>query len=127
MGLRHHSPTPQGAAVVAVSSRFATHSPPRRWQRLEKPPLLRWSGSGVGGWRDEVEWLERVEKCGEDSPEKATGKCRGGSSVACDDEVEVMMRRRLEMVGVATAYLPEKGRLENNWRRRLWKVVEVRR
>ncbi|GJX63445.1 hypothetical protein Tco_0296345 [Tanacetum coccineum] len=31
-------------------------------------------GSGVGGWRDEVEWLERVEKCGEDSPEKATGK-----------------------------------------------------
>ncbi|GKC95134.1 hypothetical protein Tco_1160576 [Tanacetum coccineum] len=49
------------------------------------------------------------------------------SSVACDDEVEVMMGRRLEMVGVATAYLPEKGRRENNQRRRLWKVVEVRR
>ncbi|GKB82660.1 hypothetical protein Tco_0949555 [Tanacetum coccineum] len=31
-------------------------------------------GSGVGGWVDEVEWLERVEKCGEDSPEKSTGK-----------------------------------------------------
>ncbi|GJZ31401.1 hypothetical protein Tco_0576448 [Tanacetum coccineum] len=31
-------------------------------------------GCGVGGWRDKVEWLERVEKCGEDSPEKATRK-----------------------------------------------------
>ncbi|GKB67584.1 hypothetical protein Tco_0928996, partial [Tanacetum coccineum] len=30
-------------------------------------------GSGVGGWRDEVEWLERVEKCGEDSLEKFFG------------------------------------------------------
>ncbi|GKD16316.1 hypothetical protein Tco_1205474 [Tanacetum coccineum] len=31
-------------------------------------------GSCVGGWRDEVEWLERVKKCGKDSPEKSTGK-----------------------------------------------------
>nr|GEX19320.1 hypothetical protein [Tanacetum cinerariifolium] len=66
--LRHHSPTPQGAAVVAVplsdrhhdggknskvfrrfyklhrgsGGQSTTHSPPRRWQRLAKPPLLRW-------------------------------------------------------------------------------------
>ncbi|GJR68838.1 hypothetical protein Tco_0014903 [Tanacetum coccineum] len=31
-------------------------------------------GSGVGGWRDEVEWLQRVEKCSEDSPEKSAEK-----------------------------------------------------
>ncbi|GJY28165.1 hypothetical protein Tco_0403932 [Tanacetum coccineum] len=42
------------------------------------------------------------------------GSSRGGDGdmqryVACDDEVEVMMGRRLEMFGVATAYLPEKN------------------
>nr|GEV64384.1 hypothetical protein [Tanacetum cinerariifolium] len=31
-------------------------------------------GSGVGGWQDKVEWLERVEKCGGDSPKKSAGK-----------------------------------------------------
>ncbi|GJS92031.1 hypothetical protein Tco_0774667 [Tanacetum coccineum] len=61
------------------------------------------------------------------------GSSRGGDGdmqryVACDDEVEVMMGRRLEMFGVATAYLPEKifRWSEKSWGRR--KIMrEVRR
>nr|GEX49620.1 reverse transcriptase domain-containing protein [Tanacetum cinerariifolium] len=84
MGLRHHSLTPQGVVVVAAASsdpyhlearkwsfqrfysfstgyggRSATHSPPRRRQQLEKPPLLRWSHrNSHTTWR----WCEGVSR-----------------------------------------------------------------
>ncbi|GKE33250.1 hypothetical protein Tco_1452572 [Tanacetum coccineum] len=85
-GLRRHSPTPHGAAVVAVPSQDPKVSrcfmgcsavalddpPPTARHGWKSRRYCGGRGSGVGGWRDEVEWLERVKKCGEDSPEKST-------------------------------------------------------
>ncbi|GKF05841.1 hypothetical protein Tco_0036509 [Tanacetum coccineum] len=80
MGLRHHSPTPQVAAVVAVLSQdpkvLRCFMGCSAVAVADPPPTARHGGescwksrrccggrdSGVGGWRDEVEWLERVEK-----------------------------------------------------------------
>ncbi|GJT32601.1 hypothetical protein Tco_0923020 [Tanacetum coccineum] len=43
-------------------------------------------GSSVGGWRDEVEWLERVEKCGEDSPDQAKPNTTSGGVLGERDD-----------------------------------------
>ncbi|GJU12723.1 hypothetical protein Tco_1135119 [Tanacetum coccineum] len=111
MGLRHHSPTPQGAAVVAVASpgrhhlevfgRFyklhrggggqsATHRPPRRWQRLEKPSLLWWSRRNSHATR-----LWCVGEAGEDWSRMEMKVCGG-----CDDDIDggMMMMMMMEVV-----------------------------
>ncbi|GKD44675.1 hypothetical protein Tco_1269320, partial [Tanacetum coccineum] len=62
-----------GCSAVAVADPPPTahHGDDSGWKSL---CCCSGRGSGVGGWWDEVEWLERVDKCDEDSPEKATGK-----------------------------------------------------
>ncbi|GJW08360.1 hypothetical protein Tco_1570783 [Tanacetum coccineum] len=76
LGLRHRSPTPQGAAGVAVPSSDRHHdggvSP-----RLSHDGC---DGDGIGGCRGCWRWSD------------------GGSSVACDDEVEEMKMKVVVMI-----------------------------
>ncbi|GKE11966.1 hypothetical protein Tco_1415517 [Tanacetum coccineum] len=57
-----------GCSVVALAD-----PPPTAHHGWKSRRCCDARGSGVGGWRDKVECLERVKKCGEDSPKKFSG------------------------------------------------------
>nr|GEW25274.1 hypothetical protein [Tanacetum cinerariifolium] len=111
MGLRHNRPTPQGAAVVAVA-------PPWRRQRMEKPPLVRWSRRNrhttqrwcVRGSGERLKDLEMVVVAHEGSCHDGSGgvwKVAGGQKMALATRMRERTRESIDETSPSDAIAPD--------------------